>query len=143
MRLLVEKVDYSFGDEKRKVEIVCRKEDLFRKWENYDIWVDVSDQAVSPEWYQKFEKLRRFYEETHRRMVAPAIMQHHGDWQLVVSYVEVCRALLNGGFTHLEPERETLARLADKYWAEAEALLLAHHSIDDREATARAIAKSL
>ena len=101
MRLLVEKVDYSFGDEKRKVEIVCRKVDLFRKWENYDIWGDVSDQAVSPEWYQKFEKLRRFYEETHRRMVAPAIMQHHGDWQLVVSYVEVCRALLNGGFTHL------------------------------------------
>ena len=142
MRLLVEKVDYSFGDERGKIKIVCRTEDLFREWETYDIWVYVSDQAVSPEWYQKFEEISRFYKETGRHVSVPTVMQYPGDWRLVVSHREVSDVLSNGGFTNLEPERALLRKMADKYWAVAEALLFAHLSIDDREATAKARTKA-
>ena len=137
MRLLVDRVDYSYL-RRNSVKIVSRKEDLFNGRDAYDIWVDVSDRAVSPEWYQEFEKIRRFYDETQRHVFVPTVMKHPGDWVLVVSHLDVHEALSNGGFSHLEPKTETLAKLADKYWAQAEALLLAHLSIDDRDAKAKA-----
>ena len=90
MRLLLDRVDYSYL-RRNSVKIVSRKEDLFNGRDAYDIWVDVSDRAVSPEWYQEFEKIRRFYEETQRHVFVPTVMKHPGDWVLVVSHLDVHR----------------------------------------------------